>query len=378
MKQRSILVVDDEPFFREEVVAFLSNPTFAARGWAVEAAASGEEALTWLEQASYDIVLLDINMPRLDGMEVLRLMQERHLLEQAYVIMLSAYGVYENVIAAMRGGAKDFVNKSEPLDQWIVRIERGFEWQELRRRKQQAEEELRLLAREVGHDIGGTTYFVLTQRVQALTKLVEGDAEGKRSIEVIQQILARIKRLADDLGHVAVALDSREAWRWEPLDPHRLLERLVQEFSYGYPAVTVVREWGEDIPPILGSRAQLERAFHNLLTNAGRAMPDGGTLTLRTRREEGTWVAIDIEDTGIGIPPEMGDKIFRIGFSDWRNGKKGSGLGLYVSRRNIENHGGHIEVISAVGKGTTVTVRLPVQSEYASPDTVLVQASRSI
>jgi len=285
----------------------------------------------------------------------------------------------------MRGGAKDFVNKSEPLDQWIVRIERGFEWQDLRRRKQQVEEELRLLAREVGHDIGGTTYFVLTQRVRALVGLVAGNPEGERSIEVIQQILARIKRLADDLGHVAVALDSSEVWRWETLDLHRLLERLVEEFRYGHTDVTIVREWGQDVPPIHGSRAQLERAFHNLLINAGRAMPDGGTLTLHTRREgpalspvlsplsldqrtrggtkgeaEGkAWVAVDVEDTGVGIPLETQEKIFRIGFSDWRNGQKGSGLGLYVARRNIENHGGRIEVTSAVGEGTTVTVRLP-------------------
>ncbi len=384
MKQKAILVVDDEPFFREEVIAFLSSPTFTARGWKVEASASGEEALAWLEQVPYDVMLLDINMPGLDGMEVLGSMHEKHLLEQTYVIMLSAYGVYENVVAAMRGGAKDFVNKSEPLDQWIVRIERGFEWQELRRRKQQAEDELRLLAREVGHDIGGTTYFVLTQRVRALARLVPREPEGERSIEVIQQILARIKRLADDLGHVAVALDSKEVWRWETLDLHRLLERLVQEFSYGHPDVKVVREWDEDIPPIHGSRAQLERAFHNLLTNAGRAMPERGTLTLRTRREAsppsqegagGGWIVVDVEDTGIGIPPEAQGKIFRIGFSDWRNGAKGSGLGLYVARRNIENHDGYIEVTSAVGKGTTVTVRLPIQPGCASPGTTPIQAA---
>jgi signal transduction histidine kinase len=364
--QRTILVVDDEPFFREEVVAFLSNPTFAARGWAVSAVEGGEEALERLQQISFDVMLLDINMPGVDGMEVLCQMRERHLLEQTYVIMLSAYGVYDNVVAAMRGGAKDFVNKSEPLDQWIVRIERGFEWQELRRRKQQVEEELRLLAREVGHDIGGTTYFVLTQRVQALAGLVAGMPDGERSIEVIQQILARIKRLAEDLGHVAVALDSSETWRWETLDLHRLLERLVQEFRYGHPGVTVVEDWGEDIPAILGSRAQLERSFHNLLTNAGRSMPDGGTLTLRTRLEAGAWVAVEVEDTGVGIAPEAREKIFRIGFSDWRNGTKGSGLGLYVVRRNIENHGGHIEVSSTVGEGTNVAVYLPLQPQSLS------------
>jgi len=357
---KTILAVDDEPFFREEVVDFLRAPLFAARGWKVDATESGEQALALLEKTPYDIMLLDINMPGLDGMAVLSLMREKHLLEQTYVIMLSAYGVYENVVASMRGGAKDFVNKSEPLDQWVVRIERGFEWQELRRRKQQAEDELRLLAREVGHDIGGSTFFVLTQRVRALSRLVEGDSDGERSVEVIQQILERIKRLADDLGHVAVALDSTEACRREALDLHRLLERLLQEFIYGHPDVTVVREWGEAIPPIHGSRPQLERAFYNLLTNAGRAMSDGGALTLRTRRENDAWVAIDVQDTGIGLPPDAREKIFRIGFSDWKSGTKGSGLGLYVVRRNIENHGGSIAVTSNVGQGTTVTVRLPI------------------
>jgi signal transduction histidine kinase len=366
MEQKTILIVDDEPLFREEALAFLTSSTFAERGWKVEATSGGEEALAWLEQAACDVMLLDINMPGLDGMQVLGLMHDKRLLEQTYVIMLSAYGVYDNVVAAMRGGAKDFVNKSEPLDQWVVRIERGFEWQELRRHKQRAEDELRLLAREVGHDIGGTTFFVLTQRVRALSKLIEGDTDGERSIEVIQQILDRIKRLADDLGHVAVAFDSREVYRRESLDLHRLLERLLQEFIYGHPDVDVAREWDNDLPQIHGSRAQLERVFHNLLTNAGRAMPDGGKLVLRTRQEKGTWVAVDVQDTGVGIPPEMQESIFRIGFSDWRNGTKGSGLGLYVARRNIENHGGRIQVNSTVGEGTTITVRLPMQPENTS------------
>lgn len=366
-KQRTILVVDDEPFFREEVIAFLKSRSFTPPGWKVDAVANGEEALARLEQEPYDVVLLDINMPGIDGIEVLRQMQDRHMLEQTYVIMLSAYGLYENVVTAMRGGAKDFINKSEPLDQWILRIERGLEWQEMRQRSRQIEEELRLLAREVGHDIGGTTYFVLTQRVQVLAGLVAGNPEGERSIEVIRQILSRIKRLADDLGHVAVSLDGSEVWRWETFDIHNLLEKLLQEFSYGHPNVTIVREWGADVPALHGSRAQLERAFYNLLTNAGRAMPNGGTLTLRTRQEGDGWIAIDVADTGVGMSPETQAKIFRIGFSDWRNGQKGSGLGLYVARRNIENHGGRVEVTSELGAGTTFTIRLPLQPQGTVP-----------
>lgn len=160
-----------------------------------------------------------------------------------------------------------------------------------------------------------------------------------------------------------MAWDVKETWRWESLDLHRMLERLLQEFAYGNSQVQIVREWGEDIPPVQGSRPQLERAFLNLLLNAGRAMPQGGTLTVRTRREGDDWIAVDIADTGVGIKSRMQEKIFRIGFSAWPNGVKGSGLGLYVSRKNIENHGGQIEVRSEVGAGTTFTVKLPVKLE---------------
>jgi two-component system NtrC family sensor kinase len=67
----------------------------------------------------------------------------------------------------------------------------------------------------------------------------------------------------------------------------------------------------------------------------------------------------------VGIPEEIRKKIFRIGFSDWRNGQKGSGLGLYVARRNVENHNGCIMIDSEVGEGTTVTVMLPVEPDAA-------------
>ena len=367
LNQGTILVVDDEPFFREEAVAFLTSHSSAGQAWRVSEVSCGEEALAQLEKAPCDVMLLDINMPGIDGMGVLQAMQEKHMLEQTYVIMLSACGVYDNVVAAMRGGAKDFVNKSEPLSQWIVRIERGFEWQELRQRKQQLEEELRLLAREVGHDIGGSTYFVLTQRVRSLAELAAGDPQAERSIEIIEQILGRIKRLADDLGHVATALDSSEIWRRERLDLRSMLARLAEEFRFGNPGVPVVEQWAEDLPAIEGSRAQLERVFYNLLTNAGRAMPDGGTLTLRTRKGGDGQVAVDVEDSGIGIAREIREKLFRIGFSDWRNGTKGSGLGLYVVRRNVENHGGSIEIAPGPdGSGTRFTVRLPVRPAGAT------------
>jgi signal transduction histidine kinase len=87
---------------------------------------------------------------------------------------------------------------------------------------------------------------------------------------------------------------------------------------------------------------------------------------VRTEPGEHNTITVDIKDTGVGIPPEAQGKVFRIGFSDWKDGTKGSGLGLYVVRRNIENHQGRVRMNSVVGTGTTVMVQLPAHSEEVS------------
>jgi len=122
--------------------------------------------------------------------------------------------------------------------------------------------------------------------------------------------------------------------------------------------VDVIREFAEGLPPFRGNALQMHQVFTNILVNAQHAMQGGGTMIVRTRRSEDGLVA-EFSDTGCGIPPEILRRIFEPFFTTKPVGK-GTGLGLSVSYGIVKRHGGRIDVESAVGKGTTFTVRVPV------------------
>ena len=123
--------------------------------------------------------------------------------------------------------------------------------------------------------------------------------------------------------------------------------------------VRVALDVPDHLPTIYGDRQQLHQVFLNLFLNAVDAMPHGGMLTVRAAAEEPGFIAIRVTDEGVGIPEHILDNIFDPFFTTKATGK-GTGLGLSVSLGIVRQHGGHIHVESKVGRGTTVTVRLPV------------------
>jgi signal transduction histidine kinase len=108
----------------------------------------------------------------------------------------------------------------------------------------------------------------------------------------------------------------------------------------------------------------LNQVFLNLVVNAAQAIPGDGTITVNTR-QDGTWVEIAIADTGCGIPPEVRPKIFAAGFTTKPIGE-GTGLGLALTREIVEDtHGGRIWFDTEMGKGTTFTLRIPIEQPRA-------------
>jgi CheY-like chemotaxis protein/anti-sigma regulatory factor (Ser/Thr protein kinase) len=122
----------------------------------------------------------------------------------------------------------------------------------------------------------------------------------------------------------------------------------------------------EPIPTIDGVAIDLREALANLIINAVDAMPSGGTLTIRTRQANGH-VVVEVNDTGIGMPPEIRDRVFEPFFTT--KGEAGSGLGLALVHGIVERHGGEIHVASTDGQGTTFTIRLPVGVGVEIPST---------
>jgi signal transduction histidine kinase len=131
----------------------------------------------------------------------------------------------------------------------------------------------------------------------------------------------------------------------------------------GLSNVNIVVDSPEGIPAVAVDADELKQAFVNIINNAFFAMPGGGSLTIRCRHDKDMsgreFVALEFADTGIGIPEAQLDKIFEPFFTTRLEGD-GTGLGLSISYMIIRNHGGHIEVESKVGEGTTFRVLLPV------------------
>jgi PAS domain S-box-containing protein len=143
-----------------------------------------------------------------------------------------------------------------------------------------------------------------------------------------------------------------------PVDINQILRDVRKLLSHGMLSsqVRLVGELADGLPVTLGDANQLKQAFLNIINNAIQSMPEGGTITVSTV-QRGQNIVVRIEDTGPGIPGDIMSKLF-VPFFTTR--KTGSGLGLAVTKRVIDNHGGDIEVMSEIGKGTIFDVSIPI------------------
>lgn len=118
----------------------------------------------------------------------------------------------------------------------------------------------------------------------------------------------------------------------------------------------IERERSADPLPVKIDADLIKQAVLNVVLNGIQAMPQGGTLTIAARREDGS-AEVEIRDNGPGIPPEIRDKIFNLYFT---TKKKGSGIGLAMTYRVMQLHNGSVEFESREGQGTTFRLRLPL------------------
>jgi two-component system NtrC family sensor kinase len=187
-------------------------------------------------------------------------------------------------------------------------------------------------------------------------KTVSDDSPIAKDMDII---IAQAQRISQ-MTHNLLDLSRPESSPWSSCDIHSILDKTLDLLKYQLKTIEIKREYEPQIPAIPGSASHLEQVFINLLLNAIQAMPQGGTLTIRTslvRGEENDLVSIAISDTGQGIPPEHLEYMFQPFFTT--RYEEGTGLGLYISHRIIQSHGGSITVESKLGIGSTFTVLLP-------------------
>jgi signal transduction histidine kinase len=180
------------------------------------------------------------------------------------------------------------------------------------------------------------------------------ERRARQRIERLQEECQKLVDLAADFLRFARVRDLH----LQPVALEDVITRLVDFLSPTAREKGIEIHWllAPDLPAVLLDRDLFEQCLLNLLLNAEQAMPEGGTLTLLGRRE-GNWVCLEVIDTGVGIPPAILPKLFQPFFSTKPNGH---GLGLAITRRIVQAHGGSIEVQSTPGHGTRFTIRLPI------------------
>jgi two-component system NtrC family sensor kinase len=185
--------------------------------------------------------------------------------------------------------------------------------------------------------------------------------ESKRR-KILELSLSEIQRLSEMLRNMLSFSKPEEEAR-KRINLNDLLEGilLMMERQLRESNIRVVSELDHKIPEVMASTNQMRQVMLNMFKNAKEAMPNGGTLTVRTAKEDQK-VSVHIQDTGVGIPEEIRNKIFEAFFTT-KQKVKGVGLGLSVCYGIIKDHGGDIKVESQEGKGTTFAISLPIQSQ---------------
>jgi signal transduction histidine kinase len=216
------------------------------------------------------------------------------------------------------------------------------------------------LAANVAHEINNPLTTVLGF-ASFLAEKVGTQDPMRQELELIQEEAARARDIVKDL----LQFSRQRDFLPERAEINAVLEQVVtmlrRQGALG--VVTVDELYARDLPPIEVDVPRIKQVFLNIISNAVYVMPDGGSLTIRTRTVDGG-VAVDFEDTGPGIAPEHRDRIFDPFFTT-KPEVSGTGLGLSVSLGIVQSHGGRLDVVSELGRGSTFTVTLPI--EVATP-----------
>jgi len=380
---KKILLVDDEEGIRKVLAISLRD-----KGFEVLTAESGDRALQIFDRHNPSIVLTDIKMPGMDGIELLQKIKSRR--PEAEVIMITGHGDMELAIRSLKFDATDFVTKPIRDEVLEIALKRASEKITMRKQLRAYTENLETLVKEK------TERLLEAERLAAIGQTVSGLAHAIKNIagalaggsfvlekgielgdekylhegwEMLRSNVSRIKRLALDLLNFGKEREPNYQL-CDPNEPLRHVWQLMQETARKN-GISLDLETDEKLPKVWLDPDGIHRCIMNLLTNAIDACLDmdcshtHGQVVLRSLRKNGWAVQYEAMDNGCGMDDETKANVFNKFFST--KGSKGTGLGLMITQKIVQEHGGEIAFTSEKGKGTTFVIRLPNKNLAGDP-----------
>ncbi len=355
----AVLIVDDNAADRALFRILLTRA-----GFDVLEVAYGRDVLPGLRQHRPDAVILDVNLPDMDGHEVCRRIRGDSEWAGLPVLMLTVRDNETDVLAGLEAGADDYVPKDAPPEVFLARVRRLVRYRQLSR----------VAALNEGLVQVGRLLAGIVHEIRGPVSVIRGNAEILRMehpqdeplLDRVEPIIRGCQLLQIRLEHLMAAVRSGP-----PVLDFLELSPLVTEVADLFRSGTDSRAHSVEIrlacpgglPPVRADAGRLMQVLLNLLGNSHEAIAGStgsGRITLRVgidRHEDRDWATIRVEDDGPGIPEEQIGRIFEPFFT---TKAQGSGFGLYLSNEIVREHGGQLTAHNLPGGGACMTVWLPL------------------
>ena len=402
-KTKSILITDDNPENIKVLFDMLKN-----EGYKIRIATNGEQAVKSVNTEVPGLILMDIQMPQMDGYEACRRIKVSKENKSVPIIFMSAMTETYNIVEAFRAGGVDYITKPFQLEEVLARVNTHFT---LREKTIELESALKKLSNSqsqliqsekmasigqltagIAHELNNPLNFInvgaigLKKDIEDLLRLLD-EYQKLNGVKDLSKKLQQIKEFQEEIDYeylrtgipeiltdimegtqrtVDIVRGLRNFSRIDSEDKqladiHEGLENTLKLLQNKFKnKVTLTKEYDESIGEIYCYPGQLNQVFMNLLANEEQAIKDKGEVVVTTK-DLGKSILISIKDDGRGIPKDNKERIFDPFFTTKDVGE-GTGLGLSIAYGIIDKHGGKIEVESEEGKGTEFVIRLPKRS----------------
>ena len=365
-----VFVIDDD-----DIMLLSCRRILEKAGYQVETFSSGLDGIRRIEEVRPELLLVDLKMPELDGLQVIE--RVRSVDPDVVIAVITGYATISTAVDAMKAGAYDFLPKPFTPDELRLIVNRGHErWRlamESRRLRREKEEAERRFITFVSHQLK-SPLVAAKQYLDVLLFTSKGDMTPKT-----QEWLTRAQaRLDEMLNLIHDWLELARIERGTPCEPgvaSDLGEVVTEVVDAAGPqaqaaGVTLGAEIASEVGAVRGDRVSLGTIVSNLVGNAIKYNRVGGRVNVRIARD-GQRAVLEVSDTGIGIPEDSLPDLFREFYrvkSERTRDIPGTGLGLAICKRLVTDLGGAIEAHSRTDEGTTFVVRLPISAEAAPCD----------
>jgi two-component system, sensor histidine kinase and response regulator len=371
-----ILIVDDSP---ENI--FTLKTLLELHAFPTDSASSGEEALKKTLRNSYALIILDVQMPGMDGFEVAETLSGNSATKDIPIIFLSAINVEKKYITkGYSSGGIDYVTKPIDPDILLLRVKTFYRLYEQNRVLNEMQDSLRseiefrkAAQKEAqaaskrkdefmsiaSHELK-TPLASMKAYVQLLDRTLEKDERIKGYLDRTLAQINKLNSLIVDLLDTSRIENGRLKFNESLFNFSKLLKESVEMISQIYPDYKI-RVSGDSSVLVRGDETRLEQVILNYMTNAIKYSPDIRELELHSSVED-NFLVVSVKDFGIGIPKENQADVFRKFYRVEGSAKRfqGLGVGLYICFEIIRRHNGKCWLESEAGKGSTFYFSLPV------------------